>query len=371
MYARFRARRRRRPAIAALGVGLVLVLGACDTQPATDVTYDAATLNAKGACAAGMSGSWQYQLRRPSGAFSNVGPSFPFSCGSNSGEVALQSHRVGGLAPGTLYQFRIVSRLSNGQVLTFDRNGTNGGTAYDQFRTLAPQVTWQSGNMFNNDTSDDPGIPNPHGDETGAEASSVKRCKGRHRPLQNLKFYAIFAPPVYSDRLYEAGTETKWCWYSGPYGYGRIYWREHSPVRRPLQRLGSVNLSWRTYSSVCTAGSTNCLHRAELHAAIGIIIGDFQLAKNNYHCVGTRIYSGGNHSRNIHDSTCAAAGAARAPSPDEGLEFGGGLDVPASLERQVDRACFTRRNLVHYKEAGKVLPRCARVARRAYDQATG
>ena len=119
----------------------LMALAACDTQPATDVTDSAATLNGKGACAAGASGHYQYQLRQVTNtgggvsAFADAGPRFTFACSGSSGEVALGSHREQYLRPSTGYEFRLVSRLDNGTVQTWDSNGTNGGSAYDSFTT--------------------------------------------------------------------------------------------------------------------------------------------------------------------------------------------------------------------------------------------
>lgn len=147
MHARIRARRRRRPAIAALGVALVVVLGACDTQPATDVTHNAATLNARGACYGTMNGIWQYELRRVGGPWNSVGPLHPFACGASGAETAIQSHRATGLAPNTTYQYRIRAYENNSaREYFFDSTGADRGTNYDQFRTHAAYPTsWNYG----------------------------------------------------------------------------------------------------------------------------------------------------------------------------------------------------------------------------------
>lgn len=147
MHARFRARRRRRPAIAALGVALVVVLGACDTQPATDITHNAATLNARGACYGTMNGIWQYELRRVGGPWNSVGPLHPFACGASGAETAIQSHRATGLQPNTTYQYRIRAYENNSaREYYFDSTGADRGTNYDQFRTLPSYPTsWNYG----------------------------------------------------------------------------------------------------------------------------------------------------------------------------------------------------------------------------------
>lgn len=117
----------------------IMLLAACDTQPATDVTESAATLNGKGACTQGASGTWEYQVKVDdpwSGyAWERVGPRHEFSCPKNTGEVTFTQERARSLYPNVRYVFRLVSRLSNGSVQTWDASGTNGGTAYDSFRT--------------------------------------------------------------------------------------------------------------------------------------------------------------------------------------------------------------------------------------------
>ena len=138
---------------------VILVLAACDTQPATDVTESAATLNAKGACTAGVAGTWEYQLRPVNSnvGWQRVGPPHDFSCGQNTGEVALTAERAKYLAPGTLYAFRVVSRLNNGTVQAWDANGTNGGTAYDTFTTGTVIETAESPPAYEpTDPDDDP-----------------------------------------------------------------------------------------------------------------------------------------------------------------------------------------------------------------------
>jgi hypothetical protein len=137
MYAHVRARFNRRALTGALMTVGVIVLAGCDTQPATDVHATAATLNSKGACYAGVGGWWRYQIRdvTAGGSFHGVGPQHDFSCSSNSAEYPLQAERIGGLTPGRVYEFRIRTQLSNGQAVTFDSVGANGGSNYDWFHT--------------------------------------------------------------------------------------------------------------------------------------------------------------------------------------------------------------------------------------------
>lgn len=378
MQEHFRARWRRRAAVLAAAALVVLVFSACETDPATDVTSTAATLNGKGRCYNGLSGWWRYQLRDASagGSFFGVGPQHPFACSADTGYVAFQAERIGGLTPGRTYQFRIRTELNGGEPFWTDSAGTKNGSNYDSFRTPAIQINYQSGNIWNFDESNDPGIPNPHGDETQAEASAVKRCKGRFNPLQNLKFFGIFMPPVYSDRLYEAGNLSKWCWYSG----GRIYFRDHWHVNRVLSRLGGVFLDQVPFSSGCSSDRRNCLYRSELQASIGIKPPDPipDIVKRNFHCIGTRIYAGNigpngdPHSRAIHDTTCsnAVGSVARADADGDATQIEvGGARVSPATERALNGACFTRRNLTHYKKTRQVLPGCTRAARHAYNQA--
>jgi hypothetical protein len=130
-------RRKRKLALAPALLAL-MALAACDTQPATNVTSDGATLNAKGACTAGASGTWHYEVMRTDQIplyWQRVGPKHSFSCASNTGEVAFLSETVRYLAPNNRYPFRLVSQLSDGSVQYWDSNGDNGGTNYDAFTT--------------------------------------------------------------------------------------------------------------------------------------------------------------------------------------------------------------------------------------------
>jgi hypothetical protein len=363
--------------LSAFAMALVLVLGACETDPATDVTHNAATLNAKGRCYSGMSGWSRFQLRdvTAGGTFAGVGDRYVYNCGGDTGVVQFEPKRIGGLTAGHLYQFRLRTELDNGEQFWTDSVGTRAGTNYDSFRTAVPVIAYESENYWNGDTSDDPGIPNTW-DESSVEASLGKHCKGRFKPLQNIKNYwvKVIVPNTilfYYDKLYEAGQLTKWCWYSGPYGYGRIYYRDTKFKTNVTSRLGGVVLDQYIWSSGCNFDKTNCLVRSELHARIGITLpeGLPSLNKNNFHCIGTRIYSGGTHNRNIQDDECSdVVGGSSAAGANRRLEFEGtSAQLSPSMERQLDRACFSAPNLRHYNRAGKVLPTCVRASRRAYE----
>jgi hypothetical protein len=182
MNARFRARWGRRAAGAALAAVVAVGLGACETDPATDVFATSATLNAKGKCFKGMTGWSRFQLRNVTlgGAFEGVGERYVYDCGADTGLVQFSPTTVTGLWPGHRYQFRLRTELSklngrpsNEQFWT-DATGTRGGTNYDAFTTgeLASE----------NDMSNQP--PEQNGCDLGVTscASAPRKCK---RDLKN------------------------------------------------------------------------------------------------------------------------------------------------------------------------------------------
>jgi hypothetical protein len=121
---------------------LVLVLGACETDPATNVTQTEATLNAKGKCYKGLNGWSRFQLRDATagGSFFGVGDRYTYNCGSDTGYVQFDGRRIGGLSPGRGYEFRLRTELNNGQQFWTDSVGTQGGTNYDSFITQVETV---------------------------------------------------------------------------------------------------------------------------------------------------------------------------------------------------------------------------------------
>jgi hypothetical protein len=138
MHASFRTRWRRRTTLVAIAAALVVVLGACETDPATNIGATSVTLNGKGHCYAGLAGEWQYQLRNVSanGGWFFTGKRNQFHCSANTASTPFNGEHIGGLPPSTTFQVRIWTHLSNGDVFTTDSNGTKHGTAYDSFTTL-------------------------------------------------------------------------------------------------------------------------------------------------------------------------------------------------------------------------------------------
>jgi hypothetical protein len=345
MHARFRARRRRRPAIAALGVALVLVLGACDTQPATDITYNAATLNARGACYGTMNGIWQYELRRVGGPWNSVGPLHPFACGASGAETAIQSHRATGLQPNTTYQYRIRAYENNSaREYYFDSTGADRGTNYDQFTTRPYSPSWSFGGVA--DHSSVPSVEASDASSGGAGGS----CRGRYNPLRNHHTFRIYfdgAPliPIVGDdayaELYKAESRHAWCWKNG-----RITWRNSSGESWPVSRYGGVSIlgdGW--YTSVCAGDMSSCLYRWQTRADIHVTlpISGFPLTVHAQvgSCLGTRVYAGGDppHNRRTYNEVCSAATTASVARVRSGqmpnLE---GIGTPA-IRAQLRSAC--------------------------------
>jgi hypothetical protein len=122
---------------AVAAAALLIALAACDTEPATDVTSVAATLNGKGSCSPGLAGNWAYQIRKAgSSNWDYVGGWHSYDCGGGTtGEAALQAERAHYLTPGATYQYRIINVGNNGSQQLFDSAGTSGGTNYDTFTT--------------------------------------------------------------------------------------------------------------------------------------------------------------------------------------------------------------------------------------------
>jgi hypothetical protein len=303
------------------------VLGACDTQPATDVRTDSAVLNARGACYGNMNGLWQYELRRVGGPWNSVGPLHPFACGGSGAETAIQSHRATGLAPGTTYQYRIRAWENNtGREYYFDSQGNDRGTNYDSFRTYA-QWQWQmvclaepsragcegSGTTSGEDGADD-SIQCEDG-ATSCAAALQRRCKGKNgNPLNHFMHRSS-----HYVRAYEAESWFSWCWKNG-----KVIRSTISADRDcELTGWGFSNGWWEAECkfvySECTPDLSSCLyqHRAVFMCCkepTGTIPVTWPFKR--VHCLSTRICSyicshdpPAYHSRNPdHDRDCPAAG---------------------------------------------------------------
>jgi hypothetical protein len=174
MYARLR--------VAVVATALVMLLGACDTQPATEVTPNSAVLNGKGACAAGLAGWWRYQIRNVSagGSFYGVGPQHDFNCSANTAEVALPGHRATGLNSATYYEFRIRTQLNNGDSFWQDANGTRNGTAYDWFITPSPPVNVVDEHPAETYPSIDPETGGPVASAAGCHTKEITNTRRAH-----------------------------------------------------------------------------------------------------------------------------------------------------------------------------------------------
>lgn len=353
-----RERWRRRASLMTIGVVLVVVLGACDTEPAVDVSQSQATLRAKGACYAGVSGWWRYQIRDASagGSFFGVGPQVPFSCGANTGEYPLQSYRVGGLRSGHLYQFRIRTQLDNGQALTFDSAGTQGGTNYDAFRTRPPDPY-----VIDDNTGDVPVVA-PDNDDLLAGASAVSRCK---RGLNNIR-NKYFVVDGSLTKIYFGGQRTNWCWTGGSIV------RRHTEFPRGYTAVvTSGSVDYYVWSSSCQTGHASCLVRAEFHARMDAalpVIG-IEIGVNETYCVGTRIYAGGAHSRNISGGSCPGDGSVSLASARR-LEGVLGKVVPTKKQQSFARLAFSRKNQLYMEKTGELLPSLVRMGRRLWSQLT-
>jgi hypothetical protein len=337
---------------------MVVVLGACDTEPAIDVTQSQATLRAKGACYAGASGWWRYQIRDASngGSFFGVGPQVPFSCGSNTGEYALQSYRVGGLISGHLYQFRVRAQLDSGQVLNYDSVGTEGGTNYDAFWTRRPDPY-----VIDDNTGDVPVVAPDSGD-LAAGASAASRCK---RGLNNIR-NRYFVIDGSLTKIYFGGQRTNWCWTGGS-----IVRRHTEFPKGYTAAVSSGSVDYYVWSSSCQTGNASCLVRAEFLArmdasfpVIGITIG-----VNETYCVGTRVYAGGAHSRNISGGSCPGDGSVSMASARR-LEGLLGEVVPTKQQQSFARLAFSQKNQLYMEKSGKLLPRLLRMGRRLWSQLT-
>jgi hypothetical protein len=125
---------------------VVLLLAACDTEPATDVTYSAATLNARVGCQDTTGGSaydaqWRFAYRRVGDSGWTTRPWHSYNCPANQGPHYLPgspfSERVDSLESSRDYEYRLEIGSGGTYVQHHDADGTKNGTNYNSFTTLA------------------------------------------------------------------------------------------------------------------------------------------------------------------------------------------------------------------------------------------
>jgi len=127
----------------------VLVFSACQTRPATEVSYDAATLNGRGECSGTYTAEFWWEYGTVGFGEWNQTPPRTLNCPGSTPTVDLDAQRVTGLSDGVEYRFRLCGRANNGPIDCYDQNGTKGGTSYHRFTTLThPTVVPRSANAF-------------------------------------------------------------------------------------------------------------------------------------------------------------------------------------------------------------------------------
>jgi hypothetical protein len=132
-------------------------LGACDTEPPTDVGYFDATVKARVGCidtrdaTPGYDGEWRIAFRQPSESTWTGDDWHAYNCPDNTTAHYLTgspfTEQLTGLRQNRDYQYRLEIRLPPEQSIFhwYDSNGTEDGTSYDGFHTDAfPTVTPQA-----------------------------------------------------------------------------------------------------------------------------------------------------------------------------------------------------------------------------------
>lgn len=363
---------RRKITVVLSGLALV-VLAACDTQPATDVNQTQATLNAKGACTAGTSGVWWYQMRdyTNNGGWWNATPQRGYSCQYNSGEVNFEPQRVSGLQPDTIYQFRLATTV-NGEFIWWDSGGTKNGGWYDSFRTASA--------MYSKEVY--PAPPPEAVDTTACTATEVCSSAIRKKK-EDLKtvYESWFRAPLIPDfEWWGARVTTDWGYTLGPYN---IRWRRSEADMWISSPYGGVTKQFEDwYTSKCEwiAGQETCLTRREyqvrLLTTIVTPVGPLFINSYQWGCLGTRIRGNGSHTRRVWGGRCSdppdgSASATRAhrtpqpqPDPPKGKP-GIGIEefVSGRMRQQIKEACWRR-------PESHLSAECKRVLLRAYNTLT-
>jgi hypothetical protein len=134
--------------VLAIGIALALLFAACETEPATDVSYFSAKLNGKGNCQGTYDVEWWYQYGTVGSTEWTDAPHHNFHCTGVSAPFTIPPEQIGGLTDGVIYRFRLAATV-NGGLHYYDANGTTDGTSYDTFATLPfPRVTPKSAQAF-------------------------------------------------------------------------------------------------------------------------------------------------------------------------------------------------------------------------------
>jgi hypothetical protein len=339
----------------------VMLLSACDTQPATNVGGTSATLNAKGACTAGTSGQWWFQLRDVTrgGGWYDATARVGYSCSQNSGEVNFQPQGVGGLDMDTLYQFRLATTV-NGSFYWWDANGQQNGTNYDSFRTKfvsgRETQTPDPGDTVEPCTPDSP-------DDACSSADNIRRKKN---PLRNRFVWTQCVGCWFLEQdISEHMSFLDWSFNLTTKNIRKIYQRTHEV--NCLANVGSCKAGatyWRVAECDRT-GPDTCLFRSEGWAEYSLVIRGVTSTRQLISCLGTRINWDGSHVRHAFEGRCSTIASARARTSgdvsDRALSIGGvpvGRYLTRAEMRAFDRACIGR-------EADK--RGCRRAGDRLYD----
>jgi hypothetical protein len=331
----------------------VMVLAACDTQPATNVTESTATLNAKGACTSGTSGQWWYQVRNASqnGGWYDATARSGYSCTANTGEVNFDPRTVGGLSPGLLYQFRLAVTV-NGEYMWFDSAGTKNGGSYDSFRTrdIAGKEDQSSNPPQENDCSSD--------GTTACGSAAIGTYPNYKKIGLTNKMQWVFGNGTPAEfKIADARAIISW-------GYNvekhTIRWIDKKSAWGC--QLGGIPGSVCEYEggqwivSYCDRdGLDQCLFRHEdkIYVSFTFKIG---FSRHLLSCEGTRIWAdlGQNHRRNAYEGECNANPLAkldrsRPPVRNQDLTVGKGknaVKVGRYLNRhqldEFDIACLSK-----------------------------
>jgi hypothetical protein len=124
-----------------------LVFAACETEPATHVSHDAATLHGTGRCHGTESGEAWFAYRQVGATAWTESPHQVYACRGAIPE-GVGAARIRGLSDATTYEFRLEGQYY-GRLVWYDSVGTQGGTNYDRFTTPAhPTVTPKSAAAF-------------------------------------------------------------------------------------------------------------------------------------------------------------------------------------------------------------------------------